>query len=318
MKKANTLITAALTAGMVTSVLALPTSAGVVQKGAVDASKLPEGTLIYSEDFDGFTSDKTDIVLAKLGWEKVETLTAFTMNLQVNDGKLIVDNIDAASNDSYALIMDSDYLKNVCNQDYTYEYEIKYTATGNNSRYISLLCNYDGKDNYNTADIRVGGGGYNQLRKGSSWIHYQGDDSALRASGSDSLYEKLFGSTHPVDGMDFMNKSLTIRVETSIANGPTVYVNGIKAGDMVQNKDQWNSIDSYAICFKASKLISAEIDNIRIWTGLSDAPIEPVAEPIIDTNITESAKTGDSMAVILLASMAVVCAAFAVKAKKSK
>ena len=132
---------------------------------APDASTLPEGTLIYSEDFDDYSSSDTDEVLELLGWEKAEGLRTFTMNLELRDGKLYIDNLADTSEDSYAVVMDSDYLSKVCDQDYTYEYDVTYLTRGNTSRYVSLLCNYDGKDNYNTVDMRIRGDGYNQVRR---------------------------------------------------------------------------------------------------------------------------------------------------------
>ena len=84
---------------------------------------------------------------------------------------------------------------------------------------------------------------------------------------------------------------------------------------MEANTDQWNTIDSYAICFKASKLVEAEIDNLRIWTGLTDEPLEPVVETPADETASDSSttapQTGDEVyaaAALALASAAVIFA----------
>ena len=310
------LICAALLAGFTLASLTLPVSAQLVQSGTPDSSKLPEGSLIYVEDFDGFTADGTDKVLAKLDWTLSEGLTTSTMKLSVADGKLLVDNLDASSVDSYALIMDSDYLKNVCNADYTYEYEVTYLDAGNTSRYVSLLCNYDGKDNYNTVDMRIRGDGYNQVRKGSSWIWYNDTVCPIRATDSTAAITQLFGDKFDESGMLLKGKTITIRVETSIEKGPSVYVNNILVSDMQDHKDQWNTIDSYAICFKASKLIKAEIDNIRIWTGLSDQPLEVKTETPADAPAS-SAQTSDLAVIPALVSV-LASGAAVLKLKKSK
>lgn len=309
MKKFNTKHKAAIALLVGASLLATPVFAGVVQKDAPDASKLPSGTLIYSEDFNGINAEDTDTALAKLGWTKAEGLRKFTMQLSVSDGKLHVDNLADTSEDSYALMMDSDYLSKVCNSDYTYEYEVTYLDAGNTSRYVSLLCNYDGKNNYNTVDMRVRGDGYNQVRLGDSWIHYNDTTCPLRATDDSAIINQLFGTKFESEGMLLKNKTVTVRVETSIKNGPTVYVNGIKASEMKANTDKWNTIDSYAICFKASKLIKAEIDNIRIWTGCSEEPIEA---PKTET----AAQTGDVSLVIAAAAMTSAAFAIAITAKK--
>lgn len=288
-------------------------SAGVMQDSAPDASKLPAGTLIYSEDFEGISASDTDKALKLLGWSKAEDLRKFTMKLSIADGKLYVDNLDESSEDSYALIMDSDFLKKVCNADYTYEYDVTYRDAGNTSRYVSLLCNYDGKDNYNTVDMRIRGDGYNQVRRGDSWIHYNDTVCPLRATDDTAIVTQLFGDKFDENGMLLKDRTVTIRVETSIENGPTVYVNGIKASDMQANKDQWNTIDSYAICFKASKLIKAEIDNIRIWTGMSDKPIETTND-ITDSDA--SASTFDISFAAMAAAFASSCVVVTIARKK--
>ena len=315
MKRMNKALASMIMAGTVcAAVMAGPVSAGVMQDSAPDASKLPAGTLIYSEDFEGKSAADTDKALELLGWKKAEGLRTFTMKLSVADGKLYVDNLDDSSEDSYALIMDSDYLKKVCNQDYTYEYDVTYRDAGNTSRYVSLLCNYDGVDNYNTVDMRIRGDGYNQTRQGDSWIHYNDTTCPLRATDDTAIITQLFGDKFQEDGMLLKDRKVTVRVETSIEKGPTVYVNGVKASDMQANQDQWNTIDSYAICFKASKLIKAEIDNIRIWTGMSEKPLE--VKTVDAAADTPAAATSDVSLAVSVAAFAVACAAVAVLRKK--
>lgn len=313
MRKKNALVSLMIAGLVCTSVLGGHVSAGVMQDSAPDASKLPAGTLIYSEDFEGISAADTDKALKLLGWSKAEDLRKFTMKLSIADGKLYVDNLDESSEDSYALMMSSDYLKKVCNADYTYEYDVTYRDAGNTSRYVSLLCNYDGKDNYNTVDMRIRGDGYNQVRRGDSWIHYNDTVCPLRATDDTAIVTQLFGDKFDENGMLLKDRTVTIRVETSIENGPTVYVNGIKASDMQANKDQWNTIDSYAICFKASKLIKAEIDNIRIWTGTSEKPIEAKSDAI---DSEASASTFDFSFAAMTASFVSACAVAAVTRKK--
>ena len=112
--------------------------------------------------------------------------------------------------------------------------------------------------------------------------------------------------------MHLIDKTITIRVETSIEKGPTVYVDNIMVSDMQANKDKWQTIDHYAMVFKASKLIDAEIDNIKVWTGLADKPLEVKKE-----EPKASASTADLTSVLALAAAASAGAAF-VAAKKRK
>lgn len=297
--------------GLILAGMAIPAAAGVVQEGKVDAAKLEEGTLIYVEDFDGFTETDCDKALEKLGWKKVEDFSPFTASYTVENGKLIIKNNKDGSKDSYALMMDSDYLKNVCNKDYTYEYEVTYKGAANTTRYVSLLCNYDGMNNYNTVDMRIHGDGYNQTRRETKWPHYNGTSDPIRATDNTAVITQLFGETLTADGMHLVDKTITIRVETSIENGPTVYVNDLKVSDVQQNADLWQTIDAYAMAFKASHSIDAEVDNIKVWTGLSDEPL-PLPEPEPE----ESASTADMTALLALAAAAAAGVAFTASKKR--
>lgn len=312
MKKSNLLLSALLAASVVAGSMSIGVSAGVVQEGAVNSANLPAGTLIYKETFDGITAADTDASLKALGWSKVEKLTKYTANLSIKDGKLIIANEAADSNDSYALMMDDEYLKNVCNADYTYQYDVTYTGAGNTSRYVSLLCNYDGNNNYNTVDMRIRGDGYNQTRRGDQWIHYNNTTCPIRATDDTAAITQLFGEKFDANGMLLKGKTITIRVETSIEKGPTVYVNGIMMSDMQANKDKWNTIDAYAMCFKASKLIGAEIDNIMVWTGTADEPL-PIVE---EETEPEAAQTADASSVALFGALAAAAVLVAVKKRK--
>ncbi|MBE6611402.1 MAG: hypothetical protein E7632_02815 [Ruminococcaceae bacterium] len=297
--------------GLILAGMAIPAAAGVVQEGKVNAAKLEEGTLIYVEDFDGFTETDCDKALEKLGWKKVEDFSPFTASYTVENGKLIIKNNKDGSKDSYALMMDSDYLKNVCNQDYTYEYEVTYKGAANTTRYVSLLCNYDGMNNYNTVDMRIGGDGYNQTRREGQWPHYNGTTDPIRQKDDLSVFTQLFGTPFNGDALQLVDKTITIRVETSIENGPVVYVNDLKASEMLQNESLWQTIDAYAMAFKASHSIDAEVDNIKVWTGLSDEPL-PLPEPEPEA----SASTADMTALLALAAAAAAGVAFTASKKR--
>ncbi len=300
---------------------------GKVQTSAPDASKLKDGTLIYEETFDGITANDTDAALKAIGWTKVEKLTKFTAKMTISGGVLHIDNLAADSNDSYALMMDDDWLKNVCNRDYTYEYDVTYLDAGNLTRYVSLLCNYDGNNNYNTVDMRIRGDGYNQVRKVSSWIWYNDKDKCpMRATNENAAITKLFGIKYDANAYGLKGKKITIRVETSIKNGPTVYVNNIMVSDMQDNKDQWNTINHWAMCFKPSKLIAADIDNIRVWTGTTDAPLKPeattaatpkaAATTAAAAKTATAAKTADASVVIALCAVTSAAACVVIRRKK--
>ena len=280
MKKTAAVLCTAL---MLMRLFAIPLSAGAMVPDGTDGASLAPGDLIYSEDFNSANGSSTRETVDSLGWSVSEGLREFTAQLSVKDGKLHIDNLDAttgASNDSYAIIMDSDFLMNICTHDYTYQYDVTYLDAENTYRYVSLLCNYDRVDNYNTVDVRIRGDGYNQVRRGeSSWIHYNNTTCPLRAIDDTSMLYALYGETFDENKMAMQNRTFTVRVEMSMEKGPTVYVNGVLVSEMEENTENWGDIDAYAICFKTSTKLLAEVDNIMIWAGTGIEPHFPEPEP---------------------------------------
>ncbi len=256
-----------------------------------DASgKLPAGTVIYYEDFDGLYGDGTDDSLDQLGWEKCENLLEYTAVLGIDNGVLTIDNLEetvGTSNDSYAYMMDDAYLADFAKGDYTYQYDVTYRDAGNSYRYVSLLVNYDGNNNYDTVDLRMSGEGYNQTRRGTDWIHYNDTVCPLRATDDTAILTQLFGTAYEKESYGLKDKTITVKVEISQKNGPTVYVNGINASEMIANTDKWGTLDATAMAFKASNRIKAEIDNIVIWAGTGVEPDLSVLEPAVEETVAE-------------------------------
>jgi len=247
----------------------------------------PAGTIIYEEDFDGIeTSNSVDSANA-IGWDIIETAPAplhlaHSAKYTISGGKLTTDNLTATvgtSNDSYALIKPNEYMKQFCTNDYTYQYDVTYRNAENATRYVSLLCNYTGSNVYNTVDLRYAGNGYNQFRYKipNEWNHYNTDDYTwpIQTTGTVSMLNQLFGQPYTSSVTNgFKDKVCTVRVEMSMANGPSVYVNGLLVSRMNQYQTYWNQTKNfaYAICFKTSNKVKAEIDNVKVWTGCGVEP----------------------------------------------
>ncbi len=291
MKKILILVLAAV-------MLTLPAQAKTLRLD--DASgKLAAGTVIYYEDFDGLYGEGTDDSLDQLGWEKCENLLAYTAVLGIDNGVLSIDNLEetvGTSNDSYAYMMDDAYLADFAKGDYTYQYDVTYRDAANSFRYVSLLVNYDGNNNYDTVDLRMSGEGYNQTRRGTDWIHYNDTTCPLRATDDTAILTQLFGTAYEKDTYGLKDKTVTVKVEVSQANGPVVYVNGIKASDMQANTDKWGTLEATAMAFKASNRIKADIDNIMVWAGTGVDPDLSVLEPAVEETVAEVVEGADAVA----------------------
>ena len=223
--------------------------------------------------------------MSALGWQINTNLNKKnTASYTIKNGRIYVDNMDSASADCYAVIRDGASMKPFCTNDYSYQYDVTYrAANANNFRYFSLLCNYlEGSNYYNTVDVRIRGEGYNQCRKGGVWDHYSTDNSwPLEATGTNSMMYLLYGKPYYTpsnatnDYYNMTNQTLTVRVEMSMSNGPSVYVNGLLVSKMDTRRDNWEFLktNAYAICFKSSTKVKFEVDNIMAWQGCGVEPV---------------------------------------------
>ena len=251
-------------------------------------SAFQPGTIIYHQDFDGITANDNDSTMAALGWQINTNLNKKnTASYSVHDGRIFVDNLSASSVDGYAVIKDSNEMKAYCTNDYSYQYDVTYReANTNNFRYFSLLCNYlEGSNYYNTVDVRIRGEGYNQSRRLGAWDHYSSDFSwPLEGTYTNSMMYLLHGlgydptkngTGNAGDYYNMTNRTITVRVEMSVTNGASVYVNGMLVSKMDINKQNWAflSTNAYAICFKTSTRLRCEVDNIMVWQGCGVEPV---------------------------------------------
>ena len=246
------------------------------------------GTIIYQQDFDGIEAADNASTMAALGWQINTNLNKMgTAKYSVHDGRIFVDNLSVTSVDCYAVMQTSEAMRPFCTNDYSYQYDVTYRqATSNNFRYFSLLCNYTGSNVYNTVDVRIRGEGYNQFRhKNNTWEHYNLQGSwPIDGIGTNSMMYLLYGvpyntpSNNTNDYYNLTNRTITVRVEMSMSNGPSVYVNGMLVSKMDKNQSVWSEKDqavwdAYALCFKSSTRVKYEVDNIMVWQGCGVDPV---------------------------------------------
>ncbi len=252
------------------------------------AATFQPGRVIYSQDFEGITATDNDSAMAALGWQINTNLNKMcTALFSVHDGRIFVDNLSVTSVDCYAVMKDSAFMKPYCTNDYSYQYDVTYRkATTNNFRYFSLLCNYTGSNVYNTVDVRIRGEGYNQLRhKNNTWDHYNLQGYwPIDGTGTNSMMYLLHGVPYATpsnttnDYYNMTNRTITVRVEMSMKDGPSVYVNGMLVSKMDTKQSAWAekdlaTWDAYAIAFKTSTRLKCEVDNIMVWQGCGVEPV---------------------------------------------
>ena len=174
--------------------------------------------------------------------------------------------------------------------NYTVQYDVTYLAASKPDRYVVLLTNYNGFDSYNSCHIRAQGSGNNQNRFLGTWSNYdiKGPYYAGTTAESDeasSIAKKVFGQDIDTSVGVMYNKSVTIRIQCNYAEGPSCYMrdNSVPGSDfvLVSKPDStangfqyWNMIDNYAICLKVGGKIDSYVDNISIWSGLGNEPLD--------------------------------------------
>ncbi len=244
--------------------------------------------MIYYEDFSSYgnKSGSTE-TLGALGWTLSEDYKKNTALYSIEDGRLICNNLEktvGTSSDSYVTVLDNDYLSEVARGDYSYSYELTYLDAEKYDRYVCLISNYNGYTSYNSAHIRVGGYGNNQVRTASDSSKWYDHDGGMckATSGDDTLSMQLFGlpavtatKTSAAD-YPFTGRTLHVRVAVKSEEGPTVYINGVCVSAPDGKKSEvFESSTEYAqaIALKTSPKVKAAIDNITVWTGTGERPV---------------------------------------------
>lgn len=278
--------------------LAVPASAASYVAKAPDGA-LPAGTLIYYEDFEGITANDTESTLKAINWSKSENFREFTAEMSIVDGCLHTDNLDATvggSNDSYAWVLDNDYCAEFVKHPYTYQYDATLLDAENDYRYLSVLLNYDGMNNYNTVDVRMRGIGYNQYREGDgTWVHY---DEMMSYTDDTAICKVLYDIDYEEGQYAMQNKTFTIKVEVDPEKGCNVYVNNILFSQMNQNTEHWADQCAYgnAIAFKTSTKLLSNFDNFMIWAGTGVQPDLSVLNPVVEETPADDAVIADAPA----------------------
>lgn len=260
---------------------------------------IKEGTMVYFEDFEGYTNiDDSAAVAQLLGWtirNKADgALTDNTARYAIENGQLKVTNYDGGSitaSDCYVEIATTDYMAAACQGDYTVQYDVYYKDVKAHDRYIALIMNYDGYNTYNSFHLRANGAANHQPRFFGTWANFDvygdyyagGNDSN---TGSSVIYKLSNGQSTYVKGETrLMEKSLTIRWQASYNDGPTVWVrdNSQPGAEFIcvskydvgaTGAAYWNVTEDYAVCLKVGGAIDGYVDNIAIWTGLGEMPTD--------------------------------------------
>ena len=314
------LCSAALCAAM----LALPVSAEVLIKAGTAPSSLPAGTLIYSEDFEGITEKDSAKALKAVGYTASEGTTA---KYSIENGVFSAKNNADGADDSYLTVIPESIMKEFSKREFTVQYDLIYRGAANLTRYAAVITHFNGGYQYYCPYLRIGGEGYLSIHNDDIWKNLSATDCIMSSKNENSAITKLFGEKYDASKQQWLDRKVTIRIEMNLEKGPQVFMNGVLVAELAANKDLWGSLTSSAVGIKIGKLVDADLDNIMVWTGLSDEPIKPAP---VTTAASTTAATSKAPAVkptapqtfdvsvVLVAAAAVSAAAGTVVSRKKK
>lgn len=275
---------------------------------ASDTASAVYDNVVYYEDFNYADNSNKSSVLSILGWEKATGLNSNKTNYAFVNGKLLCDSVTpAATADSYVTVLSDAAMSEVAKNDYTITYKLTYIEADAYNRYSTVIYSYNGYKSYNSAHIRIGGYGNNQVRTAPKWYTYDsGSTLSLSATGTSSLSYKLYGTeclsanASTTTGYPFVGKELTVRIAVDVDAGPTVYVNDTVVSTPTSTYNElFLSANEYAsaIAVKTTKGVKAYMDDFMVYTGLGDIPTDVTKESVSCTLPTDN---GDKNAIKVL------------------
>lgn len=259
--------------------------------------------IIYYEEFNYDNNGNTDEVLKLLGWTSLSktnktAVTDPTAKLVIVNGKLYIENNKSGGVDSYFMILNDNQMFGAWQGDYTVQFDVILSSSGDNARYIALLTDYeeDTKGTYHSFHLRMNGSANNQARIAGKWTTFDAPGAYYAADqddtdGTSSIVKKVLGKDY--DGSQILkNVTLTVRIVCEKYDiGPRVYIKNTSAGgDFVLvsragndgeefTSSHWRKTGGHAIVLKAGGTINGYVDNILVYTGTGEPVFEELSVP---------------------------------------
>lgn len=267
----------------------------------------PGNRVIYYEDFESYgLLSGINTVMSKLGWT-IDSLEngAYTNNtanyriLNVNGNKMLyVKNNKSSAKDSYAVILSDEIMGKYHESSYTYQYDVIYEDAGDVKNFIAIVSEYDGMY-YNSFHLRNVGYANNQCHTYSdTWLTYDNKGDTYYASyvNSQSVATRLLGVNYKASVSAFGNISVSIRYVVDWDKGNSIYIRindeGYPGSGVWTLISKGNASSDYnpfaggaAIALKVGGAQNGYIDNIIIWEGTGDEPLDK-SSPLVTSHTT--------------------------------
>ncbi len=249
------------------------------------------GTLLYSQNFDNLDESLSQEQLLKaLGWtidgKKYGAYADNTASYKVvnsnGEKSLYIENYASGKTglDSYVEILSKEQFGIFHEENFTYQYDIKYAASSATDRFIALVSDYNG-GSYISFHLRNRGTANHQTHSDDVWTHI--GDGNVNAIDENSLATKLLGKTYDVNTSAFKNVSFSIRYVVDWKDGNRVYV---RINDTsYENSGKWilvskmsaedmktctSEIYGKGFALKVGGAQNGYVDNIYVWSGTEE------------------------------------------------
>ncbi|MBE7065193.1 MAG: hypothetical protein E7384_05210 [Ruminococcaceae bacterium] len=261
-----------------------------------ETENIPDGTLIYYEDFDDSKElARVTQIVNEFGYRVLSKSVhgAYSDNstkyrvTEYKDGKaLYLENNTANGTDSYFEILSAAEMGYIHEQNYTVQYDVEYADADGTNRYITLANGYGGNFYYSFF-LRNGGIGDYQCHYAGNWYDLDGDGTS--AKGKDSIAYKLLGKEYDKENQVFKGVSLSVRHVVDWQNGGAVYIRvndpaSYSKGEWIlisrtsETSDgfsYWNTdCGSASLVLKTGGKQNGYVDNIAVWTGTGAEPAD--------------------------------------------
>ena len=266
--------------------------------GDFSGEKLPDGQVIYFEDFQKYSNTTDNSALATLGWRKMtieadNVMGEADVKFDFEKGRLHVNswNVgDAVPGHAFYAITQAndDVMKALMPGGYTLRYDIAYTPDLSAANALtSIIMDINGNSWSDAAFLPNGVGLYENVTAGKAYT-FNSSSIALGNTVERSIAGVVVNKKPDNNTMPMLNVSVTIMVKVDPEKGPIYYVKKsadpdtafVKVGETKMDNGYvgWMAALSRGLALHTCKGLNAYYDNILVYSGLGDCPVTIVPD----------------------------------------
>ena len=264
-----------------------------------EGNKLPDGQVIYFEDFQSYGNTSDNSALDTLGWKKMtvkddKVMAEADVEFDFENGRLHVNTWNAGEelvpgHAFYAITqLNDEVMSTLAAGGYTLQYDIEYTQDIAKASVLSSLIINFSENNWTDMAVRPNGIGlFENVTGGKAFLL---GDSGIAATGNtvESSISGVLLNEAPGKHVPLLNLSVTVRVQVDPKKGPIFYVKNsadpdsefVKVGETVISNGfvGWMAAKSKAVALHTCGGLNVYYDNILVYSGLGECPVTIVPD----------------------------------------